>query len=110
MFYRKFSEIASPLIALTRKGTIWHWGDEENHAFERLKNIFATKPVLEQWDPERETIMEVDCFGYALGGFLSQIDDNGTTRPIAYYSRRLNSAEVNYPRHDKEMLAVVSCL
>lgn len=54
--------------------------------------------------------MEVDCSGYALGGCFSQINSSGTIRPVAYYSRRLNSAEVNYPIHDKEMLAVVSCL
>ena len=51
-FYRcfigKFSEIASPLIALTKKGTTWRWGADENTAFERLKKIFATKPVLAQ--------------------------------------------------------------
>ena len=110
-FYRcfvgNFSEIAAPLTALTKKATNWRWGPEENGAFEKLKNIFASKPVLAQWDPDLETIMETDCSGYALGGCLSQRDNNGTIRPVAYYSRRLNSAEVNYPIHDKEMLAVV---
>lgn len=109
-FIKKFSEISSPLIALTKKGSIWRWGTEENSAFEQLKRIFATKPVLAQWDPDQETVMEVDCSGYALGRCLSQKDSNGTLRPVAYYSRRLNSAEVNYPRHDREMLALVSCL
>ena len=113
-FYRcfvdGFSNIVGPLVALTKKNAEWKWEKEENDAFIRLKKIFASEPVLAQWDPDRDTIVETDCSGFALGGCLSQLDQNGCIRPIAYYSRRLNSAEVNYPIHDKEMLAIVSCL
>ena len=113
-FYRsfvdKFSEIAGPLINLTKKNTLWRWGAEENEAFEHLKNIFISEPVLAQWNPERDTVLEADCSGYALGGCLSQIDNQQRLRPVAYFSRRLNSAEINYPIHDKEMLAIISCL
>lgn len=66
--------------------------------------------MLAHWNPERETILEADCSGFALGGCLSQLDQQGRVRPIAYYSRRLNSTEVNYPIHDKEMLSIVTCL
>lgn len=113
-FYRcfvdGFSSIAQPLIALTKKGVQWRWKTAENTAFEQLKKIFASQPVLAQWDPERDTVMEADCSGYALGGCLSQVDENGTLRPVAYYSRRLSGAEANYPIHDKEMLSIISCL
>lgn len=109
-FVKNFSEITAPLTILTKKGVMWRWGVEENSAFEKLKKIFSTKPVLAQWDPEKETVLEADCSGYALGGCLSQLDSHGTLRPVAYYSRRLNSAEFNYPIHDKEMLAIISCL
>lgn len=109
-FIENFSEITAPLTKLTKKGAVWRWDSEENEAFKKLKNIFATKPVLTQWDPDRDTVLEADCSGYALGGCLSQFDSNGTLRPVAYYSRRLTSAEFNYPIHDKEMLAIVSCL
>ncbi|KAI0992024.1 hypothetical protein K3495_g16162, partial [Podosphaera aphanis] len=103
-------EITQPLTALTKKNTIWRWGKAENQAFEKLKEIFATKPVLAQWDPERETVVEGDSSCYALGGCLSQVDDEGRLRPVAYHSRRLTSAEVNYPNHDREMLSIISCL
>lgn len=113
-FYRcfvdKFSEIAAPLIDLTKKDTPWIWGKTQNDAFERLKKIFASKPVLSQWDPDRETVLEADSSGYAIGGCLSQMDNQGNLRPVAYLSRRLNSAESNYPIHDKEMLSIVACL
>ncbi|KAI0994661.1 hypothetical protein K3495_g13520, partial [Podosphaera aphanis] len=109
-FIEKFSEIAAPLINLTKKNSPWRWGEEENSAFEKLKNIFASTPVLAQWNPERDTVLEADCSGYALGGCLSQLDDQNRLRPIAYFSRRLSGAEVNYPIHDKEMLAIIACL
>ena len=109
-FVERFSEIAAPLINLTKKGAEWRWGHDESKAFEDLKEIFASEPVLAQWDPERDTVVETDCSGFALGGCLSQFNDSGNLRPVAYYSRRLNSAEVNYPIHDKEMLSIISCL
>ncbi|KAI1007245.1 hypothetical protein K3495_g980 [Podosphaera aphanis] len=72
-FYRcfidMFSEIAAPLINLTKKNTPWHWGEEEeDSAFEKLKRILASTPILSQWNPERDTVLEADCSGYALGG------------------------------------------
>lgn len=46
----------------------------------------------------------------ALGGCLSQVDDQKRLRPVAYFSKRLSGAEANYPIHDKEMHSIVSCL
>ncbi|KAI0992508.1 hypothetical protein K3495_g15677, partial [Podosphaera aphanis] len=113
-FYRcfidGFSEIAAPLTNLTKKDSPWKWGAEEEDAFKRLKTIFSSEPVLAQWDPDRKTILEADCSGYALGGCLSQMDQQGRLRPVAYFSKRLSSAEANYPIHDKEMHAIVACL
>ena len=45
-----------------------------------------------------------------MGGCLSQTDDQGRLRPVAYFSKRLNGAEVNYPIHDKELLAIIACM
>lgn len=89
---------------------MWRLGKDENSAFENLKKIFASEPVLAQWDPDRETVLEADSSGYAMGGCLSQVDDQNTLRPVAYFSRRLNSAEANYSIHNKEMHSIVSCL
>ncbi|KAI0991137.1 hypothetical protein K3495_g17050, partial [Podosphaera aphanis] len=85
-FVEGFSDITAPLTELTKKNVEWKWGDEEDKAFKRLKKIFASEPVLAQWDPERETILEADSSGYAIGGCLSQVDLQGQIRPIAYFS------------------------
>lgn len=113
-FYRefipKFSGTAEPLIRLTKRNVPFSWGREESAAFETLKKAFIEYPVLAQWDPERETIVEADCSGRALGGCLSQVDGKGVLRPVAYHSAQLSQAERNYTIHDKELLAIISCL
>jgi hypothetical protein len=75
-----------------------------------LKQMFTTAPILAQFDSERETVVEADSSGYAIGGILSQYDDQGLLRPCAYFSRKNIPAECNYEIHDKELLAIISCL
>jgi hypothetical protein len=113
-FYRdfipNFSEKAAPLTRLTRKNVPFRWGKEEQEAFDALKATFISEPILAQWDPERETIVEADCSGTALGGCLSQRGEDGVLYPVAYHSAKLSPAERNYTIHDKELLAIISCL
>ncbi|SPO07798.1 uncharacterized protein DNG_10493 [Cephalotrichum gorgonifer] len=110
VFIPDFAEVTRALTALTGKNVPFHWGQEEQAAFEELKRRFTEAPLLRQWDYDRATWLETDCSGFALGGTLSQEDENGTRGVVAYYSRRLTAAEYNYPIHDKEMLAIISCL
>lgn len=113
-FYRSFingySKICAPLTCLTGKGTPWKWGIQQEQAFNKLKEKFIKEPALAQWDPDRETILETDCSGYALGGCLIQKQSDESWRSVAYYSRKLTGAEMNYEIHDKELLAVVACM
>ena len=112
-FYRKFiknfSQLAAPLTRLTGNVS-FRWGPEEQVAFDKLKEIFISEPALAAFDPERETVLESDSSGYAVGGVLSQYDNEGVLRPCAYFSRKNNAYECNYEIHDKELLAVVRCL
>ena len=99
-----------PLTKLTRKGQPFVWTNECHDAFERLKELFTTAPILMQFDPDRETVVEADSSGWATGGALSQIDDQGLLRPCAFFSRKNTPAECNYDIHDKELLAIINCL
>ncbi|KAI0997451.1 hypothetical protein K3495_g10734 [Podosphaera aphanis] len=112
--YREFikgvSNICAPLSALAGKGSPWKWGLEQNNAFGTLKKKFISEPALAQWDPDRDTMLEADCSGYALGGCLLQKHERGLWMPVAYHSRKLSGAEMNYEIHDKELLAVVACM
>lgn len=113
-FYRRFikgfSSLVAPLHALTRKDARFEWSDAADTAFEKLKKAFITAPILAQFDPDRQTVLETDSSGYCVGGILSQYDNNGLLRPVAYYSKRNLPAECNYEIYDKELLAIVKCL
>jgi len=109
MFILDYSELARPLTALTGKSVPFSWGKAEQNAFESLKKRFCEAPVLAHWDPTLPTFLETDCSGFALGGALLQ-EKNGIRQPVGFFSQKLNKAEINYDIHDKEMLAVVSCL
>lgn len=109
-FVQDFSDVADPLVRLTKRSAKFTWGQEEEESFQRLKTAFISAPILTQWDPDKETLVEADCSNIALGGCLSQRGDDGILRPVAYHSARLSAAERNYTIHDKELLAVISCL
>ncbi|MBW0550244.1 hypothetical protein O181_089959 [Austropuccinia psidii MF-1] len=77
--------------------------------FHQLKEAFTIAPILSNFDPSLPTIVETDASDYALGAVLSQISDSGK-HPIAFDSRKLLPAELNYEIHDKELLGIVWAL
>ncbi|MBW0553574.1 hypothetical protein O181_093289, partial [Austropuccinia psidii MF-1] len=73
--------------------------------FQVLKEAFTTAPILSHFNPSLPTIVETDASDYALGAVLSQVNDSGK-HPIAFDSRKLLPAELNYEIHDKELLGI----
>ena len=110
LFIPEFADIARPLTDLTKKGQPFNWNNKAQQAFEELKQLFISDPILAAFDPDRETVLETDASNWATGGVLSQHDDNGDLRPCAYFSKKNLPAECNYDIHDKELLAVIRCL
>ena len=109
-FYRRFihhySAVAGPLTDLLKgskegkKPGPLHWTDKAQKAFEGLRQAFCTAPFLRHFDPEKKLRMETDASNFALGAILSQQDNDGHWRPIAYWSRKMIPAEQNYEVHD----------
>ena len=91
---------------LTRKDEKWRWRKDQQRAFEQLKGIFTTRPLLVASDLDKEFRVEADTSNFATGGVLSIKYDNNKWRPMAYISKSLNEMERNYELYDKEMLAV----
>jgi hypothetical protein len=113
-FYRKFineySHVVTPLTALLKKDVAFRWSPEAHKAFRTLKEAFTTAPILRHFDRTRPAILEADTSNEALGGAVSQYDDDGVLHPCAFHSRKFTSAERNYEIYDKEMLAIVECM
>ena len=59
------------------------------------------------YDPDRKIIVETDTSDFVSEGILSQYDNEGVLRPVAYFSKKHNSAECNYEIYDKELMTIV---
>ena len=112
-YYRRFipgfANVASPLHALTRKGVAFAWSPECEAAFNQLKNLLITAPVLAypQFGQDKSFILETDASGCGLGAVLSQEQSDGKLHPIAYASRSLHHHEQNYGISELETLGLV---
>ncbi|KAJ8174656.1 hypothetical protein LV157_008777 [Aspergillus fumigatus] len=110
-YYRRFitgyAGILHPLFALLKKGKEFDWTKECEEAFIGIKKKVTKAPVLVQHDAEKETTIETDASDYAIGMRMTQPGPDGKPRAVAFHSRKLIQAELNYDIHDKELLAIV---
>ena len=108
-FVNSFASIASPLRALTKKNAKFSWTSECQVAFDKLKELLVSAPVLAypRFGLGIEFILETDASGIGLGAILSQTQDDGELHPIAYASCSLDNSERNYGITELETLAVV---
>ena len=114
-FYRRFirgySWTISSLTALLRKDVPFVMTEQAWAEFEALKNLFSSAPILAHFDEGARTILETDSSNYAVAGVFSQHSSKTNLfHPIAFESRKLQAAELNYAIHHKELLAIVYCL
>jgi hypothetical protein len=104
-FIPDFSKIVKPITGLLKNDTKFYWSPKCNEAFEQLKVLLITAPVLAQLDIEKPVDVYHDASGSGLGCVLMQ-----EGRVIAYASRQLRWHEDHYPTRDLELVAVVHAL
>ena len=110
-YYRRyipdFSKVASPLYALTQKNAPFIWSPSCQQAFDKLKQLLTTAPILAFPNFSKPFLLETDASGTGLGAVLSQEQEDGSIRPLAFASRTLQKQERNYGISEREALAVV---
>ncbi|CAI7738841.1 unnamed protein product [Closterium sp. NIES-53] len=106
-FVPQYAKIATPLTNLLKKNTPFKWEDVHQQAMEQLKTALTSAPVLILPDLEKDCVIEADASDQAVGAVLMQDQGKGL-QPIAYLSNKLHGAELNYPIHDKEALAIIT--
>ncbi|PTQ26556.1 hypothetical protein MARPO_0998s0001 [Marchantia polymorpha] len=107
LFIKYYSKITAPLTALTSKYKLFLWNSNSQFAFDTLKSAFSSSKDLLHPDPMRPFIVEADALDFALGTILSQTVPDGFLHPVAFYSQKLTSVEINYKVYDKELLAII---
>ena len=71
-----------------------------------LKCAFTTTPVLAQWKPNCQIIVETDASNYALAAILLIQDTDGEVHPVVFKLQTFTRSKLNYDVHDKELLAI----
>ena len=94
-FIKDFVGIAKPLHRLTEEVDTFRWTDECEHAFEKLRHLLTTTPLLAYPDFDRPFILDTDASAVGIGAVLSQIN-TGQERVVAYGSRMLRKAKRQY--------------
>ncbi|KAE8985902.1 hypothetical protein PR001_g22755 [Phytophthora rubi] len=109
-YYRKFiaaiGSIVEPMTKLLKKDVQWDWSEAQEFAFERVKMLLTTRPLLLYPNFELLFRLVTDASKVGLGACLMQDHGHGW-QPIAYGSKVNNSAESNYSITELECLAVV---
>lgn len=85
------------------------WTQQQEHAFERLKQAMTTAPLLVLPDPKLPYVVMTDASSIAIGASLNQDQGKGL-QPIAFLSKKLLPAETRYPTHEQEELAIIIAL
>jgi ribonuclease HI len=104
-FIEGFSRIAKPLTELTQKKKKFDWGEEQESAFQFLKQKLCEAPILALPEGSEDFVVYCDASIQGLGAVLMQ-----RLKVIAYASRQLKPHEENYTTHDLELGAVVFAL
>ncbi|GJT55345.1 putative reverse transcriptase domain-containing protein [Tanacetum coccineum] len=104
-FIENFSKIAKSLTILTQKCKTFNWGEEQELAFQTLKDKLCNAHVLTLLDGSEDFVVYCDASGIGLAFVLIQ-----RGKVIAYASRQLKIHEKNYTTHDLELGAVVFAL
>ncbi|GKB85476.1 putative reverse transcriptase domain-containing protein [Tanacetum coccineum] len=101
----KIEAIAKSITILTQKSKTYDWGEEQERAFQTLKDKLCNAHVLDLPDGPKDFLVYYDASCQGLGCMLMQIG-----RVIAYASRQLKIHEKNYTTYDLELGAVLFAL
>ena len=104
-----YAQLTSPLTSLNKKGKKFEWGPQQIEAFETLKKILSTHPIVYCPDFDEPFIIASDASDVGIGSVLYQVLDNHE-RVIAYYSRKLSPAEQNWTVTERECLAALESM
>ncbi|GKC45229.1 putative reverse transcriptase domain-containing protein [Tanacetum coccineum] len=104
-FIKDFSKIAKSLTELTQKNKKYIWGEDQETAFQLLKQKLCETPILALPKGNDDFVVYCIASHQGLGAVLIQRE-----KVIAYASRQLKPNEENYTTHDLELGTIVFTL
>ena len=95
-------ELTEPFRRLCKQDVMWSWDSQQQTAFEKIKSIISSLPVLVYFDQDKNHITQSDALKKGLGAVLLQ-----DGQPAIYASSTLNETEQQYSNIEREVLGVV---
>ena len=86
------------------------WDLECQHAFNTIKGLLVSSPVLMMPNFEKPFLLTVDASDISAGAVLLQEDQEKIEHPISYFSCKFDEHQRNYSTCEKETLALVTAL
>ena len=90
-FMPQFSKMSEPLRKLTEKNVMFTWDSSQEEAFQAIKSMISSAPLLKYYDVASETTIQCDASESGLGANLLQ-----EGQPVAFVSRSLSTVERQY--------------
>ena len=107
-FAPNLAEVTKPLRDLLKKETDWTWDQPQEQAFQKVKQLLSSAPILQHYSPKKKTKVSADASSFGMGGVLLQKDAEGW-KPVQYASRSFTETEQRYAQVEKEALAMTWC-
>ena len=109
-FCRNFSLLTAPLTDLLKRDSSFKWGTACQKAFDQVKELLTSQPVLAAPMLDRPFKLAIDASNAGMGAVLLQKGDDGVDHPVSYYSKKFNAFQVKYSTIEKEALALLLAL
>lgn len=113
-FIKNYAQLAAVLTDLCKnkyKGVSFALNAEQIAAWRKIKDALINECVLTHFDPNKEQKLMVDASAVAIGGVLTQQEENGEWKPVYFFGTKLQKHQKAYTTNGKEALAVVyACL
>ena len=94
-FIPNFSQIAEPIVALTRKYAHYKWSEAHQRAFDCLKESLTAVPLLVYPDSNKPYVLYTDASDTCIGACLTQ-ECEGDEKPIYYLSHKLRRSQCKW--------------
>jgi len=107
-----YSRVVLPLTERTKNTghKMIKFNDVQRHAFQTLKQKLCEATVLYAPKPSKPFIIRSDSSDYAVGASLSQVDDSGLERPIAFASAKLSDVQRRWSTIERDAYGILFAL
>ena len=70
-FLPHLAEVLEPIQQLTRREVNWQWQHDHDAAFDKVRQLVTTAPLLKFYNPQDELTSQRDASGKGLGAALT---------------------------------------